>query len=743
MKTGKIGVIMPIICDELDCEFLQGIHESAKKLGYDVIVFTNSSNIQRDMFTSDFSKAEFNIYRLIACTELDGIIFAAGKFNHDGVVDSITEIILSSSIPCVVTEMEHEHFPFIFSEQSDMFYSLTNHMITVHHASVLYCLTGPKGNYQAEKRLSGFMKAVSEAGIADKAKIFYGDFWKSSAITLANKLADGEIPMPDAIVCASDIMALSLCDTLQSKGIRIPDDVKITGFDGNILALTHYPSLTTSSKTEYYLGQSAVKKLYGIITDTLIKDTPYPAELKIGESCGCLNKNDEQIKLNQLLERNWEYHRTTYEMYISSNYFIKLAEPDSFDEFIETLKGLCHLLKSWENLDLCLCTDWFKNIGNSCNFRSEGYSKQMQLVISKIYGQNDEKDGYNFNTKYLLPSLATPHSPKLIIFTPLHYNLQVLGYLATSYKSATDYRCDYYYNNWCDAIANGLMVLKNKIYARQIEKKIEEYSVKDLLSGMLNRKGFIQQAPEFLCTLKSENKTALMLLIYAENIQILSDEKNEAIMPVINAIQITQNSYELSARISSDTFAVLLPVESNMPFYETGEKWIAQFLKIIQTIYKQVKKTVLPEFIFDYSPVEVFESVTVDALLNERFNIISQKKLSVSEKNKYEQQLIQVRREIYLDPQLDWNNTDIALKMNVSCGYFQRIYKKQFNCTVKDDLLTARLNKAKKLLKETNLHVIEIAEQCGYHEPISFMRIFKKHTGMTAKDYRTAEESST
>lgn len=65
-----------------------------------------------------------------------------------------------------------------------------------------------------------------------------------------------------------------------------------------------------------------------------------------------------------------------------------------------------------------------------------------------------------------------------------------------------------------------------------------------------------------------------------------------------------------------------------------------------------------------------------------------------------------------------------------------KLYKAQFGITFTDDLINVRLDKARKLLKSTNMRLAEIADNCGYNNIYHFMRQFKKRFGMTAIQYR-------
>ena len=100
----------------------------------------------------------------------------------------------------------------------------------------------------------------------------------------------------------------------------------------------------------------------------------------------------------------------------------------------------------------------------------------------------------------------------------------------------------------------------------------------------------------------------------------------------------------------------------------------------------------------------------------------------------YSIQLKRIRKEIYLSPNLEWNSETLANNLGISNGYFRKIYKSQFKIPFKEDHINARISKAKSLLSDTNLTIVEIALQCGFNNPSHFMRIFKKKSGKFLKN---------
>ena len=118
------------------------------------------------------------------------------------------------------------------------------------------------------------------------------------------------------------------------------------------------------------------------------------------------------------------------------------------------------------------------------------------------------------------------------------------------------------------------------------------------------------------------------------------------------------------------------------------------------------------------------------------------KVLAVNSGNCYTQ-LQNARRRILEAPQLDWNVDDIAKESGISKSYFQRLYRETFNTSCMDDIINARIERAKRLLENTERQIGDIAIECGYASGSHFMRQFRQKTGLTASEYRkTAQKNN-
>lgn len=113
-----------------------------------------------------------------------------------------------------------------------------------------------------------------------------------------------------------------------------------------------------------------------------------------------------------------------------------------------------------------------------------------------------------------------------------------------------------------------------------------------------------------------------------------------------------------------------------------------------------------------------------------------QKSSIYNTKKRYFPELYNLRLEIYRDPQEEYTIEAMSKRINLSRSYFQYLYKSFFSVSCTEDVINARIARAKILLSSTSLTVSETAEKCGYSNTEHFVRQFKIKTGTTPIKFR-------
>lgn len=168
--------------------------------------------------------------------------------------------------------------------------AMTKHLVDAHGVRDMAFVGGPADSPDDRDRFEGFRMGLLAEGIeAPSEPLLRGDFTRSHARMLGYRLVEaGQVPR--ALVCSNDQTALGVLDALLATGLRVPEDVIVTGFDGIDASETSRPRLTTVRQPMRELGRAAVDTLLRRLGDPLMppQTGTLPVTVLLRESCGCL-----------------------------------------------------------------------------------------------------------------------------------------------------------------------------------------------------------------------------------------------------------------------------------------------------------------------------------------------------------------------------------------------------------------------------------------------------------------------
>ncbi|HEY0259849.1 MAG TPA: LacI family DNA-binding transcriptional regulator [Lacisediminihabitans sp.] len=166
--------------------------------------------------------------------------------------------------------------------------SITEHLIQAHGRTRLLHVTGPMDHQTAIDRREGFLAAVAAHGLLGSSRIVEGDFSEQAGTDAVLGLGP-ELREIDGIVFANDDMAFGGLQVLKSRGIAVPQDVSIVGFDDFGLSRLTTPGITTVHVPADDMARVATERLFDLIDG--IDPGPSHHELAVRlvlrESCGC------------------------------------------------------------------------------------------------------------------------------------------------------------------------------------------------------------------------------------------------------------------------------------------------------------------------------------------------------------------------------------------------------------------------------------------------------------------------
>lgn len=162
-------------------------------------------------------------------------------------------------------------------------YRATEHLIQQGHRNIIH-LTGILAHEDAKQRLAGYRAAMLDAGLVIEDRfVVEGDFSEQSGVMAAEKLINSG-PMFTAVFAGNDQMAMGFRLTLYRRGIRVPEDVSLIGFDDQPASAFLTPPLTTIGQPALDIGRSAARRIVARILNQLEPIETFRAELIVRQS---------------------------------------------------------------------------------------------------------------------------------------------------------------------------------------------------------------------------------------------------------------------------------------------------------------------------------------------------------------------------------------------------------------------------------------------------------------------------
>lgn len=227
--------------------------------------------------------------RIIRSQAADGIISTSSSIDdeyiHSLVGTGLPVVLLGNypDLPDAVT---------IWIDDTAASRQITEHLIADHGCQRLLHVAGSLDHQTGIDRRQGFLDAAASAGI-ETADVIEGDMnEESGAAAMRTAIVDGALPY-DGIVFANDDMAVGALPVLRDAGIRIPEDVRITGFDDFGVARLTTPDITTIRVPAQEIAGIAAETLFDLIANGRHDNSSQrlPVSTTYRHSCGCTPDN--------------------------------------------------------------------------------------------------------------------------------------------------------------------------------------------------------------------------------------------------------------------------------------------------------------------------------------------------------------------------------------------------------------------------------------------------------------------
>jgi LacI family transcriptional regulator len=252
-KTNIIGAVIPTLDHAFFARLVNSFQETLARSGHMAIVITTGFD----------NRCLLDKVRLIVEHGAEGLMLV-GQIEDEGLRDYLIE----KEIPVVTTYSYQgdDTFPSIGFDNYAATQQLVNYLLGVGHVEITMVSGRVAGNDRQEARVRAFRDTMTAAGLGKRAHVIEKEY----VLVLpegaeAMRRIDAEFPGTTAVVCNNDVFAVSVIAECRKRGIRVPEDISVTGFDDLDLASVLDPPLTTVAVPSREMGERAAEALLNAV----------------------------------------------------------------------------------------------------------------------------------------------------------------------------------------------------------------------------------------------------------------------------------------------------------------------------------------------------------------------------------------------------------------------------------------------------------------------------------------------
>ncbi len=273
-RTGSVALVVPepnsrLLTDPFFGSIINGLTLALEESDLQVVLIVARSGASTD-----------RVARYLTTGHVDGAVVAS---HHRD--DVLNRMLFDAGLPCVFIgrplDVPRAHF--VDMDNSAGARLATEHLISSGHRRI-GTVAGPGDMIAGIDRLTGWRDALQDAGLVADA-VEYGDFTARGGAAAMARLLDAHADL-DAVFVASDLMASGALTQITTRGLTVPDDVAVVGFDDIGVAETTDPPLTTVAQPLGEMAQRAGRLIEALLSDGDVGDGPtiFEARLTVRES---------------------------------------------------------------------------------------------------------------------------------------------------------------------------------------------------------------------------------------------------------------------------------------------------------------------------------------------------------------------------------------------------------------------------------------------------------------------------
>lgn len=582
MNRKKIGVLIGSVTNNFSSRICRTISEKAEEYGYDVYFFSTFNSHGDNLL---YGEGEQQIFSLSDYSGFSGVIVTLDTLNLPEGTEALMNRLKKLPCPVVSLRVPVDGVYNVMVDEKVSMERMIRHFVEVHRFRDICFMTGRMELEDARLRYDCYRRVMEECGITvTDDMVFYGDYWKAKAKEAVDHFLAGRISKyPQAIICANDYMAISVCRELGERGIRVPEDVCVSGFDDLMEAQHCEPPLSTVAVNFEEMARRAVELIDDVDQGMTPERIQYiSTQEKYRGSCGC-KRHKVVSKWYSLMKELEERKEITYQTVFMNADLEGITDDRELLNVVHKYGFRNEAKKMW----ICLCddseelTEEDRNLGD---MRTE-YTSKMILRAVKSPNNALHLMEKKFDRCELIPEEERSEIENgSFYFIPLHYKNHNLGYVATTFDNFG------HFNDFLQPWAmNFAVALENYFLHERLNamNDIKRMYKEDTLTGISNRRGFEERARKVFGDAAYVRKRVAVISIDMDNLKTVNDihghsAGDDALRRIAKALSIVAEGNEniAYARTGGDEFVVVSRLEHQNEGNEMVERIRAELRKI-------------------------------------------------------------------------------------------------------------------------------------------------------------------
>lgn len=563
----QIAVVLGAINLDNQKKILEGMEIGAREFDCNLFVFTNYVGTRE---TEESIMAATQVLKLPEFDKFDGVVLVPNTIHNPIALNRIIKELTTLGKPMVSVDRKIDGMSCVAIDSYEAEYEMVEHFLYHGYTNILYVSGSTVASSEARKRYMAFQDAMMKNGIPfDETDVYEGAFTMESGIMIGEQiLAEGK--HPEAIICGNDDMAHGIMDVFKKAGYKIPEDIKICGFDNGERSQLDRPSLTTVDKNQKEVGYKAILEIMELLNGKDIDYYSLPCEMKYRESCGCRPQPDDILSLEELVEQvKHKYIIQQRDTIFMADVvrgmtadFAKAARPE---QLFDVMKQYVPQI-GVEKFYLCACDveQVFalpeRNLGRNIDVLdvNDDYTEYIDIAVA--YEKGEFVSYKKFPKGFVLPEeCRTKSGGNTFVVNQIFYHNCCYGY-AVCQRVDSVVASGLYYSMLME-IGVGLDNVRQRMLLKDAVDRLNGMWCYDNLTMLYNRSGFSYEAKSMMDRFKADDMNVFIIFMDADGLKTANDtlghEVGDMMIREIGAIVHKNVSGEmLGMRYGGDEFVL-------------------------------------------------------------------------------------------------------------------------------------------------------------------------------------------